>query len=126
MLQESRSNKKFDELIQSALKRVEAKGYEEVKSVAEGYENPFHYQLKNSEVQYIPDITAQNSRGKFYFEIAQRTDDVSHIVSKWKLLSTMAKMKNGNLTILIPYGQNRFAEQIINEHDIDAKMVKMN
>jgi hypothetical protein len=109
----------------SALLKVKRTGFEEIKSVSSDYESPFQFKMKDSDIEFTPDITARNRRGKHYFEIAQKTDDVNQIVSKWKLLSTMADLKNGQLNILVPFGQNKFTEQLVLEHDIKANLIKL-
>ncbi|MBR9832767.1 hypothetical protein [Acidiluteibacter ferrifornacis] len=125
MLQTSRANKNFNQLMDSAIRKVKRKGFDDIRSVSKDYDSPVPFKKKDSEIQFTPDITAKNRRGKHYFEIAQKTDDVNQIVSKWKLLSTMADLKNGQLNILIPFGQNKFTEQLVHEHDIKANLIKM-
>ncbi len=125
MLKESRKNEKFEELMDAAINYVTVRGYQEIKSTVEGYERPFQYTMQNKDVTFTPDITAKSRDKKHYFEVAQRTDDSSFIVSKWKLLSMLAKMQNGTFTILIPYGQNKFTEQLVMEHEIEAELVKL-
>jgi hypothetical protein len=125
MLKESRKNEKFEELMEAALNYVSVRGFKEIKSTMEGYERPFQYTMQNKDVTFTPDITAKSRDKKHYFEVAQRSDDPTFIVSKWKLLSMLAKMQNGSFTILVPYGQNKFAEQLVMEHEIEATLVKL-
>lgn len=126
MLAEEKAGTKYQELLEKAVRMVEARGFDEIKTDLDGYDNPQPFSQQKDDIVYKPDISAKNSRGKFYFEIAQKTDDVSHLVSKWKLLSTVAGMKNGGLNILIPYGHNRFTQDIIDQYNINAKLIKLN
>lgn len=125
MLEESRENEKFEKLIEAALNYVKTRGFKEIKSTAEGYDRPFQFTKQDEDITFTPDITAKLGEKKHYFEVAQRSDDHDFIVSKWKLLSMLANMQKGSFTILIPFGQNKFTEQIVIEHEIEAEMVKL-
>ncbi len=122
---EKTSVDKYEPLLKKAIKYVEARGFKEVKTKLDGYESPNSFAQKKEDNEYTPDITAENNKGKFYFEIAQKTDNVNRLVSKWKLLSTLAQMKNGSFSILVPYGMNKFTEDLIDTYKIDAKIIKM-
>lgn len=126
MLEESKSGSKYKELLEKSIQIIKSRGFEEIKTDLEGYDDPISFSQKSSDQQYQPDITATNSRGKFYFEIAQKINDIAHLVSKWKLLSTVANMKNGGLHILIPYGQNKFTEELVEQYNIKANLIKLN
>ena len=125
MLKESRNNTKYDNLMDAALNYVTIRGFQEIKSTTEGYDQPFQYTMQDKSVTFTPDITAKNRDKKHYFEIAQRTDDPTYLASKWKLLATLAEMKKGKFTILVPYGQNKFTEQLVMQHEIEAELVKL-
>jgi len=126
MLAEARTGEKYLELLEKAVQMVEARGFNEIKTQLDGYEEPLEFSQQKEEIKYVPDISATNDRGKFYFEIAQKTEDVEHLVSKWKLLSAVAGMKNGGLNILVPYGHNRFTQEIIDNYNINANLIKLN
>lgn len=126
MLAESKSGEKYQELLNKAVQMVESRGFDQIKTQLDGYEEPQPFNQKKEDITYVPDISATNDRGKYYFEIAQKTEDVAHLVSKWKLLSTVAGMKNGGLNILVPYGQNRFTQDLIENYNINANLIKLN
>jgi hypothetical protein len=126
MLAEAKSGEKYHDLLEKAVKHVEARGFNEIRTDLEGYDTPISFSQQKEDVSYTPDISAKNNRGKFYFEIAQKTEDVTHLVSKWKLLSTVAQMKNGGLNILIPYGHNRFTQDLVEQYNINANLIKLN
>lgn len=125
MLPESKQGEEYKELLQRAVQHVQSRGFASIKAELEGYESPTHYTAQQKGISYCPDLTAMNGKGKFYFEIAYKTDATRELVSKWKLLETMAEMKHGKLNILVPYGQNRFAQELITEHKINAKLIKL-
>lgn len=126
MLPESKSSEEYKELLQRAINHITSRGFNTIKAELDGYEQPTHYKAQNdSNLNFCPDITAVNERGKFYFEIAKKTESTRELVSKWKLLETMAGMKNGKLNILVPYGQNRFAQELVAEHNINANLIKL-
>jgi hypothetical protein len=126
MLAEARTGEKYQELLERAVEMVESRGFDQIRTQLDGYDEPQPFLQQKEDITYVPDISAKNDKGKFYFEIAQKTEDVEHLVSKWKLLSTVASMKKGGLNILIPYGHNRFTEEIIDQYNIKANLIKLN
>ena len=125
MLKETRTDEKYDEALNKALDIVKAKGFDDIKADCEGYETPAAFQQQESETSYTPDITATKNDRKFYFEIAKKTDEQDKLISKWKLLSMMSKIKNGSFHILVPYGQMKFTRELVTAHNIDANLIKM-
>ena len=125
MLPESKQGEEYKELLARAVHQIESRGFDKIRTDLDGYEAPTHYMAQEKKVSYSPDITATNNKGKFYFEIARKTESTRELVSKWKLLETMAELKNGQFNILVPYGQNRFAQELITEHKINANLIKL-
>lgn len=125
MLTSEKTLEQSEPLLKKAIKYVENRGFKNIKTKLDGYESPNSFAQKKEDNEYTPDITAENARGKFYFEIAQKTEKVNSLVSKWKLLATLAEMKNGGFSILVPYGLNKFTEDLVNNYKIDANLIKM-
>lgn len=126
MLPESKHSEEYKELLKRAVNHISSRGFNTIKAELDGYECPTHYiSQRDKKVNFCPDITAVNERGKYYFEIAKKTESIRELVSKWKLLETMAEMKNGKLNILVPYGQNRFAQELVAQHNINANLIKL-
>ncbi len=58
------------------------------------------------EASFMPDLTARMNNHKFYFEIVdypKKNKDL--IVTKWMLLSTLAKQRTGELFLMVPHGK---------------------
>lgn len=108
---------------------VKSKGYSNIKANTEGYEVPTSFalqkELETDEDQYIPDVTGRKGSQKHYFEIALKTEDPRRLIRKWKLLSTLAEMKNGKLHLFAPRGHKAFAERIVRERQLTAKVVSI-
>ncbi len=125
MLAESKSTEKFKELLKKAVKRLQSRGFDEIKTSLDGFDNPIGFSQKKSDVEYTPDLTAKNHKGVCYFEIAQKTNDITRLVSKWKLLSTIADMRDSKFTILIPYGHNKFTQELVDQYKIKANLMRL-
>lgn len=109
---------------EKALKWVEGKGFKSIKaSFAEDYNDPKSFVRSSNGNSVAPDITAESSSGKSYFEIAQKTSQKQPLITKWKLLSQLAQNKNGQFVIFTPHGHKSFAQNIVEEHHITAKLV---
>ena len=125
MIVEVDESKKIHDWMLKAVELVESRGFTDVKSKLDGYEDPISFDKKGDDTNYTPDITAEENHGKAYFELARKTDEVTSLVSKWKLLSTIAKMKKGSFHIIVPYGQNKFTQEILDKYPVEADLIKL-
>ena len=65
---------------------------------------------------------------KFFFELAVKNDDSTiqqMLISKWKALEAIAKIKGGFLQIIIPNGSFKFATSLVKANHIEAKLIKI-
>ena len=112
--------------IERIVKWVKSKGYSDIKANVEGFDVPSSFSRSTDEDEpYIPDVTAVRGQQKHYFEIALKTEDPKRMVRKWKLLSTLAEMKNGKLHLFAPRGHKAFAERIVRERQLSADVVSI-
>lgn len=112
--------------LRKALDWVEKRDFHEVRSVMEGYDPPMSFTSSTSQLEVQPDITALKGGGaKTYIEVAMKSDSPQETVTRWKLLSTLAAMKNGQLFLLVPRGHKAFASGLVETHGLDAKMVSI-
>lgn len=108
-----------------AVNYVKNLSFEDIKARYEDFDEPATLKMKGSDVEFTPDITATKNGAKYYFEIADRTEDQSHVISKWQLLSTLATMKGGDFKIFVPYGSMKYTNDILKSKDIQAEVVKL-
>jgi hypothetical protein len=125
MLAQNLETSKFDKIIEQAISYVEGRGFEEIKARHENYDNPASLVMQGSDTVFTPDITATRNGGKYYFEIADRTEKPTEVVAKWKLMSVLAKMKQGDFKIFVPYGSMKYANEIVERKHIDAELIKL-
>lgn len=111
--------------IQVALAWIERKGYLDIKADMEGMEAPKAFTQRSTESPVTPDLTARSLGRKFYFEVALKSYNERQIVTKWKLLSQLAAMKDGKLIVFAPHGHRSFAEKVIEKHKISAKIIPL-
>ncbi len=98
----------------------EKNGFSQIKANMDDYEMPKKFSKPGEDEPYIPDITGFSKGGKCYVEIAQKSDDVTRMVAKWKLFSTLAGMKKGKLFLLAPKGHKAFTDKLIKQFSIEA------
>jgi len=125
MLQENVKSEKYQESMQQAINYVKNLGFDDIKARFEDYEEPTTLKMQNSDVEFTPDITATKYGNKHYFEIADRTEGLTEVVSKWQLLSTLAKMKKGEFKVFVPYGSMKYTNDILLNKEIKADIVKL-
>ncbi len=104
-----------------ALEWVEKRGSQQIKADKEGYEPPKSYINKTTNESVQPDLTYTTSNGsKHYTDIALKSENPQALVTKWKLLSMMAQLRNGKLHLLAPRGHKSFTTDLVNTYNIDA------
>lgn len=87
----------------------------------DGYEKPKSYHNSSTDVEVCPDLSFMSMGGaKNYSEIALKQDDEDALITRWKLLSTMANLKRGKLFLLAPRGHKMFTHRLIDAHNINA------
>lgn len=111
--------------IQKAVVWIQKKGYMDIKADLEGMEAPKAFKRKSDDADIVPDLTAKSLGRKFYFEVALKSSDVRNLVTKWKLLSQLAAMKDGKLIIFAPHGHRSFADKTVEKYKISAKIVSL-
>ena len=108
-----------NEYFKKAINWARKQGISDIKAKYEGFEQPSVFTTVDSEKPFIPDVTGKKFGSKFYIEIATKTENIQREGSKWKLLSTLAKMKGGKLFLLAPKGHKTFAERIIKRYNLE-------
>ncbi len=100
---------------------AQRKAIDTIKSVSEGYEDPKVFVNQTSKEEIQADMSFITSGGaKHYTDIALKEDNVSKLVTRWKLLSMMATAKRGKLHLLTPKGHKMFAQKTIDKYNISA------
>lgn len=109
--------------LEKAILWAKRKGMQQIKANFEEYEMPSGFSKKGEEEPIIPDITGIQMGSKNYVEVVLKTEDVTRVVSKYKLLATMAAMKGGSLYLLAPKGHKSFADTVVKDHTLNAKVI---
>ena len=108
-----------------AINWAKKKGFSQIKAQLDNFEEPTHYHKADGDKPFIPNITAKKFGKKSYFELATKTENQQRKISKWNLLSTLARMKGGNLYLLTPKGHKAFVERMMRKYDLEAQLIYM-
>lgn len=128
MLYTRKNTQEYNTLAEQVVNYAKKSGYQEIKADFDGYERPASLTMKSQEITLTPDFTAKRGDNKFYFELVVKNsekEDLNKLVSKWKALELIAKMKGGSLRLFVPHGSYKFATDLVKQYDIDAKLIKM-
>ncbi len=90
------------------------------------FDSPARYSKEGEEKPYIPDLTGKGYRTgtKYYIEIALKTKNKKRSASKWKLLDTLASIKDGKFYLLAPRGHKAFVKRMLKKYQLpNAEMV---
>ncbi|MEK6478133.1 hypothetical protein WJR50_11380 [Catalinimonas sp. 4WD22] len=112
--------------LQQAVRLLEKRGYSDIKAELPEYESPTSFTEKTSDKSYTPDLTGEKDLGKDYFQVVEGDKkNIQDVVSKWKLFSNLAKIKNGQFYLLVPYGRKKYTTELVREYNIDAELMKL-
>ena len=128
MLYTRKNSEEYNSLAEQVINYAERSGYKEIKADFTGYETPASLTMVSQQMVLTPDFTAKRGDKKFYFELVVKNgdeDDQRTLVSKWKALESIARMKGGDLRLFVPHGSFKFATELVQEHGIEAKLTKM-
>lgn len=107
--------------MEKAISWTKKRGGESVRVHMEGYDQPKAFLNKRTQEEVMPDISFIAPGGaKHYTEIALKNDQPQKLVTKWKLLSLMASMKQGKLHLLAPKGHKMFTQNLVRKYNINA------
>ncbi len=118
----------YNSLAEQVIKYVQKSGYQDVKADFEGYDTPGALTMVNQGISLTPDFTATKNDKKFYFELVfKNTDEVeqSTMISKWKALESISKIRGGSLGLFVPHGCFKYATSLLQENNIEARVIKM-
>lgn len=106
---------------------ISRKGYNNIRANLEDFETPAKLtrRVKGEEESFIPDATATMNGRKSYFEVSLKTENTRPVVTKWKLLSNLASLKNGKFFLLVPRGHMAFTNRLVTQYTIEAEIVKL-
>ena len=99
---------------------VEKRKISSLKSSFEGYEAPKIFTNQATQEQVQPDVSFTIDNATHYSEIALKCEDTRRLVTRWKLLSTMANVKKGQLHLFAPKGHKIFTKKLVEDNNIDA------
>ena len=112
-------------MIEEAIVKLVETGHEQIKADTTEWESPAKMVNTSSGVEFTPDITARMHGAKVYAEIAHKTEDERKLVTKWRLLETVARMKKGAFKIFVPRGHLKFTRDLLSRHNMEPELIKM-
>jgi hypothetical protein len=107
------------EYFSKAINWAKRQGFTNIKANCDGYNQPSQFTKADSKNTFTPDVTGSKFGKKIYIEIATKPENIQREVSKWKLLSTLARLKGGKLFLLAPKGHKAFTERILKTYNLN-------
>ena len=99
--------------------------FSDIKANLEGHSIPTSYSKPGEDQPYVPDVTGMKLGVKSYFEVATKEENPERSIRKWKLLSTLAEMRNGSLFLFAPRGHKAFVTNVVKERNLKAKVISL-
>lgn len=114
---------------QSYVQRVadwaRAHGFVDIRANVDGYEKPISYDRQQDGESFMPDVTGKQFDQKSYFEVVIKTNEVTQLVSKLKLLSQLAALRGGQLYLMVPKGNLPFAKTMVVDSRVTAEVINL-
>lgn len=109
-----------------AIEWVSKKTSNSFKANIDGYEPPKVYTSKNTGDEIQADFSFESQGGsKSFTDIALKSEPPQKLVTRWKLLSLMASMKQGKLFLLAPKGHKMFTQKLVEKYNINATIYSL-
>jgi len=128
MLLTDKRTEDYNILAEQVIKFAKKSGYHDIKADFSGYTSPASISMVSNDMTLTPDFTARRGEGKYYFELVVKSgkeEDQNTLISKWKVLQSMARMKGGCLRLFVPRGSYKFATELMQNHHIEAELTKL-
>jgi len=104
---------------------AKSRRFSDIKANVEGHDSPTAYSKPGEDSPYVPDVTGIKLGVKSYFEVAMKSEDSERSIRKWKLLSTLAEMRNGNLFLFAPKGHKAFVDGVVKARNLKATVMSI-
>ncbi len=128
MLHSRKKTQDYDSFAEQVINYAVKSGYQDIKADFTGYTAPASLSMVSSDLTLTPDFTAHRGDDKYYFELVvknEREEEQRTLISKWKVLESVAKMKGGCLRLFVPRGSYKFATELLQQHQIEAELTKL-
>ncbi len=107
--------------LEKAIEWAKKKSTDSIQVNREEYEPPKVFKNRTTGEEVQADLSFSSEDGVVSFvDIAMKSDSSQKLVTRWKLLSLMASLKNGKLYLLTPKGHKMFTQKLIDQYKIDA------
>lgn len=114
-----------DNYLTKAIQWVKNKSISSLKVNHEDYEQPKTFTNRTTKEEVQADISFISKGSRCYTDIALKTDQPQKLITKWKLLSQMASVKQGKLFLLTPRGHKMFVQQLVETYKINATIYSL-
>lgn len=128
MLYTNKRTEEYNAFAEQVINFAKKSGYQDIKADFTGYTSPASISMVSKDITLTPDFTAMRGESKYYFELVvknEKDEEQSTLVSKWKVLESMARMKGGCLRLFVPRGSYKFATELMQNHHIEAELTKL-
>lgn len=128
MLYHRKTSDEYDKLAEQVVEYAKSSGFDNIKADFSDFERPASLKVVDKDVTLTPDFSATRNGSKYYFELAIKNNDNiedQDLISKWKALEAISKMKGGGLELFVPHGSFKYANDLVKKYNIDAKLNKL-
>jgi hypothetical protein len=115
-----------EKLFTRAIEWARKKGFEKIKANQSDFEPPKALSRHGKDSQVIPDMTGLLRGNKSYMEIADKSQNLTALATKWKLFCELASRKGGTLYLLAAKGHKSFAKEMVKKYNLyNAKVISI-
>lgn len=112
-------------LYEKAIEWIRRRKFHSVKAKIDPFEKPRTFYRKRDDRSFTPDISAVRNGEKSFFDIVVKENTSQRLAGKWQLMQELAARSGGALYLLTPTGHKAFAERVIKDFNIKARIVNL-
>ncbi|MCX2679044.1 hypothetical protein OOZ15_03745 [Galbibacter sp. EGI 63066] len=116
----------YQDFLSRSVHYLENRGFKNIRADLKGYDTPKSFIKKGSDVTITPDIVADKKGIKHFFEISVKSEKPHLLKSKWMFLDVLSKMKSYRFKIITTKGHYKFTNTMLDDLNLDKKMIKLN
>lgn len=113
--------------LRSIINFLKEQGFEIVKSLAGGFEDPKKIVFKGKELGYTPDIIAETKGCYYIFSLEEYAENLSdnQTYKKWLLFDAYAKQQKGLHYLVVPDKNVKQFKALIAKWELDSRILAL-
>lgn len=116
----------YEDFLKQSVHYLENRGFKNIKTALDGYENPKSFLKRGSDISVTPDIVAEKNGIRHYFELSVKSEKPNLLKSKWIFLEALCKRNSSHFKIITTKGHYKFTDTMLHDINMEKNTIKIN